>query len=216
MIAFLVLALQEARDVFLTDRPVEIRVPVSEGTRNPASVVSFPEESLETLVAGWNEQDLSVERKRENLFLKLLRRAEGDLHVIGASGTIYRLALKPAEGAYDGHVRILPPREKKKGAPEAIELIRRMRLGQRPAEGAVLQASEVVYRSSAIVAQLAYVYESNACRGFVLRLENVSGDPQRLDPSRFVGKDLVLAGSRETLLKPGEKTLLYLVFSRAP
>ena len=53
-------------------------------------------------------------------------------------------------------------------------------------------------------------------RGFVVRVENVSGDTQRLDPSRFVGKDLLLAGSREMLLKPGEKTLLYLVFTKTP
>ena len=216
MIALLCILLQEAREVFLSDRPVEVRVPVSSEKEHRASVVSFPEESLETLVAGWNEADLSVERKRENLFIKLLRKAEGDLHVLGASGTLYRLSLKPAEGPYDGHVRILAPREKKKGAPEAIELIRMMRLGQRPTDGAVLKASEAVYSSPAIAARLAYVYESTSCRGFVVRVENVSGDTQRLDPSRFVGKDLLLAGSREMLLKPGEKTLLYLVFTKTP
>ena len=118
MIALLCILLQEAREVFLTDRPVEVRVPVSSEKEHRASVVSFPEESLEMLVAGWNEADLSVERKRENLFIKLLRKAEGDLHVLGASGTLYRLSLKPTEGPYDGHVRILAPREKKKGAPE--------------------------------------------------------------------------------------------------
>jgi hypothetical protein len=50
----------------------------------------------------------------------------------------------------------------------------------------------------------------------VVRVENVSPDPQRLDPSRFLSKDLVLAGARDLLLSPGEKTLLYLVFWKSP
>lgn len=216
MIALLVLALQEPREIFFSDRPVEVRVPVSTEANHRATVVTFPEESLEALVAGWSESDLSVERRRENLFLKLLRKAEGDLHVLGASGTLYRLALRPADGPYDGHVRILTPREKKKGAPEAIDLVRMMRLGRRPPDGSVLRSSEVLYRSPALAARLAYVYDSNAYRGFVIGVENLSGGAQRLDPSRFVGKDLVLVGAREMLLKPGEKTLLYLVFGKAP
>ena len=216
MIAFLLLLAQQSRELIHSDRPIEVRVPVSTEKEHRASVVTFPEESLEALVAGWNEGDLSVERRRENLFLKLLRKSEGDLHVLGASGTLYRLTLKPSEGDYDGHVRILAPREKKKGAPEAVELIRLMRLGRRPPDGAVLKSSEILYSSPSIAARLAYVYESGAYRGFVARVENVSGETQRLDPSRFVGAGLVLVGAREMLLKPGEKTLLYLVFGKAP
>lgn len=216
MIALFLVLAQGSREVIHSDRPVEVRLPVSTEKEHHASVVTFPEESLEALVAGWNEGDLSVERRRENLFLKLLRKAEGDLHVMGASGTLYRLALKPSEGPYDGHVRILAPREKKKGAPEAIELIRLMRLGRRPPDGAVLRASEELYRSPVLAARLVYVYESGQHRGFVARVENLSSEPQRLDPSRFTGRGLVLVGAREMLLKPGERTLLYLVFGKAP
>ena len=216
MIALLLLLAQDAREVIASDRPVEVRVPVSTEKEHRSTVVTFPEESLEALVAGWNEADLSVERRRENLFIKLLRKTEGDLHVLGASGTLYRLTVRPAEGAWDGRVKILAPREKPRGAPEAVELIRLMRLGRRPAEGAVLQGSGSLYRSAAIAAELAYVYESNSYRGFVVRVENVSTGPQRLDPSRFVGKDLVLAGSREMILPPAGKTLLYLVFAKSP
>lgn len=208
--------LQEAREVLLSDRPVEVRVPVSSDARHPASVLTFPEESLEALVAGWNEGDLSVERRRENLFLKLLRRAEGDLHVLGASGTLYRLALKPADGAYDGHVRIVLPRAKAAREPAPIELIRAMRLGRRPADAAVLRAEGLLYAGPDVAARAAYVYDAASLRGYVIRVENVSGTPIRLDPSRFAGKPLVLAGAREMLLEPGAKTLVYLVFGKSP
>ncbi len=212
----LLLALQQARDVAASDRPVEIRVPVDADARHPAAVVTFPEESLEALVAGWAEADLSVERRRENLFLKLLRKAEGDLHVLGGSGVLYRLSIRPAEGAYDGHVRILAAPRKQLRGPEAVELIRTMRLGRRPDEGRVLRSDAVLWSSADLAATALLVYELDRFRGFVIRVENRSGIPQHLDPARFVGRDLVLSGCRENLLKPGGSTLLYLVFGKTP
>lgn len=210
-------ALQECREVLRSEQPVVLRVPVSTETRHRASVVTFPEESLEALVAGWNEGDLSVERRRENLFVKLLRPAEGDLHVLGGSGTLYRLAIRPAEGPYDGQVRIVaPPAAARGGPPEPVELLRAMRLGRRPADGEVRRADDVIHRSAEIVVRLAWLYEASSYRGFVARVENVSGGPLRLDPSRFTAPDLALVGAREMLLKAGEKTLLYLVFWKRP
>lgn len=216
MIWIALIAAQEARDVPVSDRPVEIRVPVSSDARHPATVVSFPEESLEALVAGWNEGDLSVERRRENLFLKLLRRAEGDLHVLGASGTLYRLALRPADGPYDGRVTLTRPRAKPDLAPPPLELIRAMRLGRKPEDVVVLRADGLLYAGPDVAARAVYLYDGAALRGYVVRLENVSGSTVRVDPSRFAGKGLVLAGAREMLLAPGAKTLLYLVFGKAP
>ncbi len=217
MTALLVLlVLQESRDVYASDRALELRVPVSSDARHPACVVSFPEESLEALVAGWAEGDLSVERRRERLFLKLLRKAEGDLHVLGASGTLYRLTIRPVEGAYDGHVRVLAQKPRDRGAPEPVELIRAMRLGRRPSEGEIRRADEVVYQSARIAVRVAWVYETSAYRGFVARVENLSGEAERLDPSRFLARDLVLAGAREMVVPPGGRTLLYLVFWKRP
>lgn len=214
----LLLAPQGAREVPSTDGPVEVRVPVSGEAQHRATVVTFPEESLEALVAGWNEGDLTVERRGENLFLKLLRRAEGDLHVLGASGRLYRLAVRPAEGAfYDGRVRIAPPpRAGRAAEPEPVQLIRAMRLGRRPSEGEVRRASGPLHRSAEILMSLAYLYETDSCRGYVARVENLSGGPVRLDPSRFTAPDLALAGAREVLIRPGEETLLYLVFWKRP
>jgi hypothetical protein len=212
----LVLTLQEARDVRSSDRPIELRVPVSTESNHLATVVSFPEESLEALVSGWNEGDLSIERRRENLFLKLLRKSRGDLQVLGGSGALYRFSLLPAEGTYDGHVRILASKEEKRIVPEPVDLIRAMRLGRRPAEGSVLKADHPLGLTPELAARLVYVYETGAYRGYVVRVENVSGAPQRLDPSRFLSKDLVLAGAREMLVQPGDRTLLYLVFWKTP
>ena len=212
----LLLLLQDAREVIASDRPVEVRVPVSTDAQHRATVVSFPEESLEALVAGWNEGDLSIERRRENLFIKLLRKAQGDVHVLGASGGLYRLKVVPADDLYDGHVRILAAKETRREVPEAIDLIRAMRLGRRPVQGSVLRSDQPVYASPEWTARVVYVYEAMAYRGFVARIENVSAVPQRLDPSRFLAKGLVLAGSREMVVAPGEKTLLYLVFWKSP
>lgn len=212
----LLLMTQETREVFASDRPLEIRVPVSTDTQHRATVLTFPEESLEALVAGWNEGELSLERRRENLFLKLLKKAQGDVHVLGASGVLYRLRVIPAEDAYDGHVRILAPKESRREPSEALDLIRAMRLGRKPLQGNVLRCDQPLYGSPEWTARASYVYESQAYRGFVVRVENVAGKPVRLDPSRFVSRDLVLIGAREWMLAPGEKTLLYLVFWKQP
>jgi hypothetical protein len=216
VIALALLLAQEARDVLLSERPVEIRVPVSADARHPATVVSFPEESLEALVAGWSEGDLSVERRRDHLFLKLLRRAEGDLHVLGASGTLYRLALKPAEGAYDGRVRILLPAARAGREPAPIELIRAMRLGRAPVDGTVLRVAGLLYAGADLEARAAFLYDAGELRGYVLRVRNASTAPLRVDPSRFTGKLLLLSGARELVLDPGASTLVYLVFGKTP
>lgn len=217
ILAALLLLAQETREVAASGGAIEIRVPVSAEGRHPATAVTFPEEGLEALVAGWNEGDLSVERRRENLFLKLLRPVEGDLHVLGASGTLYRLAVRPAVGPYDGHVRIVrPAAASPRPIPEPVELLRAMRLARRPSEGAVWKADAPLEGPAELSLRLAWVYDTASFRGYVLRARNVSGRTQRLDPSRFAGRHLVLAGAREMVLEPGKGTLLYFVFWKAP
>lgn len=83
-------------------------------------------------------------------------------------------------------------------------------------EGTVLRSDLPITTPADWSARILYVYETTAYRGYVARVENVSAAPLRLDPSRFVARDLVLTGAREMLLAPGEKTLLYLVFWKAP
>ncbi len=212
----LALILQETREILHSDRPVEVRVAVSDERKNRATVVTFPEASLEALVAGWNESDLSLERQRGSLFIKLLRPAEGDLHVLGASGRLYRLAIRPAEDAYDGRVKIRLPETVEHREPHPIGLLRAMRLGRRFREGHVLRSDAPVFRSDRIDASLVTIYETPSFRGYVVRVESNAQESVRLDPSRFVGRGLLLAGAREMLLKPGDTTRLYLVFRKEP
>lgn len=199
------------REVAFTERTVEIAVPLSGESRHVSTVVSFPEDSLEALVAGWNEDDLSLERRQDRLFIKLLRKAEGDLHVVGASGTLYRLYVRPADGVYDAHVRIVRPAAER-SRPGSIDLIRSMRVAQVPPGLTARRASGRIHRGPGTVLTARYVYDSDFHRGYVLSLENVSAEPLQIDLSRYSGEGLDLVGARDLRVEPGAETLLYLVF----
>jgi hypothetical protein len=204
-----------SRDVpFDERRSVEIRLAVADASHHAACVVTFPEESIEAIVASWNEADLSLERRRENLFLKLLRKAEGDLHVVGASGTLYRLYLRPAGGAADGRVRIVKSAEAKRAAVTSLDLVRAMRRGEAPA-WATVRSSELKLGTAGGCDYVArFVYEATHYAGFVIEVANRTEGAVRIDPSKFVSKDLVLVGAREMVAGPGKSTLLYAVFWR--
>lgn len=214
MIALLAF-LQEARtrEVAFTDRPIEILVSVAGDARHVSTVVSFPEESLEALVAGWNEEDLSLERRRDRLFVKLLRRAEGDLHVLGASGTLYRLYVRPAERVFDGHVRVTRP-AKEASRPGAVDLLRAMRTARPPEGTAVRRCSGVVHRGARATLTARYVYDTDFHRGYVLELENTAAEAMRVDLSRFSGEGLELVGARSLVVEAGGRTQVYLVFQK--
>jgi len=216
MIVLLVL-LQEAgtREVPYTDRAIEVVVPVAGDGKHRATVVSFPEEALEALVVGWNEEDLSVERRRDRLFLKLLRRSEGDLHVVGASGTLYRLFIRPAEREWDGHVRIsrLESKKKKKDST-AFDLIRGMR-SRRLLDGTqVRKASALLYGDSQSIWTVRIVYDAPSYRGYVLEVENLGKEPLRVEPQKLSGEGLELVGTRQMVIDPNRSTWVYLVYRR--
>lgn len=208
-----VLALQEDRhrEVVYADRTVEILVPVAGETKHVSTVVTFPEESIEALVAGWNEEDLSLERRRERLFVKLLRRAEGDLHVLGASGTLYRLYVRAGEKVYDGQVRIVRP-GKEPSKPTSVDLIRAMRTGRVPEGATVRRAAGVVRRDARAEWTARFVYDTDFHRGYVIEVRNLSDGPLRLDLSRFRGEGLDLAGAGRLVVEPGASTRIYLVY----
>jgi len=202
-----------AREVVYDEsRAVEVRPAVSTAERHVTCVVTFPEESIETLVAAWNEADLSIERKRDHLFIKLFRAVEGDIHVLGASGMLYRLYVKPGD---DTQVRIVRPQAAAKRAPAALELVRAMRLAQPPETVAVRKgAGDLVFRDGATEARVRWVYESTHHVGHVVELANTGERAVHVDPRRFAGRDLVLAGVRESVVGPKSSTLLYFVFWR--
>src|SRR6267143_798340 len=120
---------QERLVPFEEGRAIEVRPAVAAADRHATCVVAFPEESIEAMVAAWNEADLSVEQRKNLLFLKLLRPASGDLHVLGAGGTLYRLAIAPGS---DASVRIVRPSPRAGEAPPSLEFVRALRLGRLP------------------------------------------------------------------------------------
>ncbi|HXX92498.1 MAG TPA: hypothetical protein VEN81_02625, partial [Planctomycetota bacterium] len=71
-----------------------VRVPVVGPGRELMTTLSFPEESIETAVTGWPEGEITAIQKRGLLFLRLAKKSEGQLNVIGGSGAHYLLYLK--------------------------------------------------------------------------------------------------------------------------
>ncbi len=197
-------------------------VATEDATRTTA--VAFPEESIESVVSGWKEGDLSFEREKGTIILKLHRKAEGSLVVVGSSGRQYRLYVEPAADgkAYDGHVRVLgggaDEKPKAQAKPVAsLELVRAMRLGRRPDDGAVYEGShEVVVKTGPLEATLDWVYVTDAYVGYVLTAKNLTDRAADVDVTRLAADGLVLAGSRDQTVDAGGVTKLYLVFWRRP
>jgi len=205
-----------SRDVLFEEGgAIEVRPAVSTPERHVTCVVAFPEDGIESLVAAWNEADLSIEKRRNLLFLKLLRPVEGDLHVVGSSGSLYRLSIRPGD---DGSVRILRPRKREPGeAAPSLEFIRAMRLGRVPADATVRRgADHVLFRLGGTEARCRFVYESPAYLGYVLEVRNLGESPVRIDPSTLRSAGLIVSGARESVVAAKGATLLYLVFERKP
>jgi hypothetical protein len=210
--------------------PVRIRVPVASPARELMTAVSFPEETIETAITGWTEADITAIQKRGLLFLRLAKPAEGQLHVLGSSGTHYLLHLTGVEAAdpagYDPYVRItrdqghpaetLPKRPPRKPSG-AIELIQAMRLGLRPPGTQILRASkELALESPELELRVLFVYRSGPYLGFIYEAKNPTPERKVLDASRLRshGATLILTALRENVLEPHGVTRLYAVFWR--
>jgi len=207
--------LVQERQVALDEgRAVEVRPAVASADRHATCVVTFPEESIEGLVAAWNEADLSIEQKRNLLFLKLLRPSTGDLHVLGASGILYRLSISPGT---DTAVRITRPSSRPAETPPALEFVRSLRLGRLPPDARARRGGDaVLFRLGAAEVRCRQVVESPAYVGCILEVRNSGDAPCRVDPSLLRSPSLILVGAREHVVPAKGSTLLYLVFARTP
>lgn len=213
---------------------IRLRVPLATETHEVMCAVSFPETAIRSAVTGWGENTLTSVQKGNVLFLRLSKRAEGQLNVIGESGAHYLLYLEAVDakvpGGYDAFVKIVRPlpaaegeaarklakgeRPKPKGA---LDLIRSMRLGDRREGTRVLRAKgELVYSSTDIELRLLFVHESSSYVGRTYEVRNLTNRKLALDASRFrsAGEDLVLSGLRENVIPPGGVSRLYTVFWR--
>lgn len=198
---------------------VPLRLRVSTPSEHATTAVTLPD-LVENVVSSWNDRDLSVEAEGAKLFLKLLTKAEGHLDVVTAGGTHVRLYIEPspAPEPYDSHVTLKAAPEKSAPEaagklPDALELVRAMRLGLVPPGASVKRGGNALVSSSAEAeCRLAFVYETTLYRGYVLRLTNTSPKAAyHVDVTRLSSPRLVLAGARSLVLAPGKSTLLYLI-----
>jgi hypothetical protein len=199
------------------------------------SAVAFPETGIQAAVTGWGPSTLTAIQKGSFLFLRLSRKTEGQLSVIGDSGTAYLLKLEAVDpkdaGSYDAYVKIVRPsapaptagtkpegRNPDRGKPKgALELIRAMRMGQTREGTRVLRAKgEVLYSGYDIELRLLFVYEESSYTGRIYEVRNLSGRRLALDASRFRASQgtLILSGLRENVIPPGATSRLYTVFWR--
>jgi hypothetical protein len=211
---------------------LRIRVPVAQPDRELMTTLAFPEERIETAITGWPEGSITATARRGLLFLRLPKKADGHLSVIGGSGTHYLLYLegveKPEGGFFDAYVKVRRenpsspkgPPAAMKGRPRpvgSLELIQAMRTGDWP-EGAVIVRAkrEVAQRTDRIELRLLYVYMLGSYVGRVYELENLTLSRLPIDASRFRAKEevLIASGLRENVLGPREATRLYAVFWR--
>jgi hypothetical protein len=214
---------------------IPVRVPVATETREVMSAVSFPETGIRSAVTGWGPGTLTAIQKGNLLFLRLSRKSEGQLSVLGESGTHYLLYLEAVDaalpGGYDAYIKIVrplpqasepgaawkaPSREHPKPRG-ALDLIRLMRLGDLREGIRILRAKgEQVYVSDDVELALLFVYEAPPYTGRIYEVKNRSGRKLALDASRFraAGEDLILSGLRENVIPPGGVSRLYTIFWR--
>lgn len=200
---------------------IPIAVPLSGAARHWVTILSFPEPVARAIVP-LSEEDISIETDGREVVLKLLRAVEGDLAFRGRSGTLYQIRIATAKGGgEDGFVRIVLPKEKPGATPlpvqaksGAIELLRAMRLGERPPNASVTAAPDfVLHESTELIVRPRLLYVTDSHEGLVLELVNRRKDgPYRVDLSQFTAERLVLVGARELVIPPGGSTRLYLVF----
>jgi hypothetical protein len=211
-----------------------LRVPLATESHELMCAVSFPETAIRSAVTGWGEGTLTSVQKGNFLFLRLGKRVEGQLNVIGESGIHYLLYLEAvdakAPGGYDAFVKIVRPLPPDGGEPArrlnqadrpkpkgALDLIRAMRLGARREGMRIRRAKgELVYSSPEVELRLLFVCQSSSYVGRIYEVRNLTDRKLALDASRFraAGDDLVLSGLRENVIPPGGVSRLYSVYWR--
>jgi hypothetical protein len=213
---------------------IRLRVPLASESHELMTAVSFPETGIRSAVTGWGPSALTAIQKGNLLFLRLSRQAEGQLNVIGDSGTHYLLYLEAVDPGiptgYDAFVKIVRPeldasgpgkaqagRHERPKPRGALDLIRLMRLGEAREGTRILRAKgELVYTSDDVELRLLFVYDASPYVGRIYEVRNRSVRKLALDASRFraAGEDLILSGLRENVIPPGGGSRLYTLFWR--
>jgi hypothetical protein len=215
--------------------PVRIRVPVATEAHEVMSAIAFPEGGIQAAITGWGQNTLTAIQKGSFLFLRLSKKSEGQVSVIGESGIHYLLYIEAADpqvpDRYDAFVKIVRPGAENpkagakpqtaapdRGKPRgALDLIRAMRLGEPREAARILRANgETLYSGYDIELRLLFVYEESAFVGRIYEVRNLSGRKLAIDASRFRPKEgtLILSALRENVIPPGGVSRLYTVYWR--
>lgn len=216
---------------------LRVRVPVATDKREVMSTVAFPEGGIQAAVTGWSSTSITATQKGGFLFLKLQKQSEGQINVVGDSGTHYLLYIEgvvpDASGGYDSYVKISRPgwdprkvdskdlagRKSDHPRPKgALELMRSLRMGVRPEGWRILRAKgELLYAAQDIEIRLLFVYDGSPYIGRIYEVRNLTAGSLALDASRFraSGEVLILSGLRENVIPAGRSTHLYTIFWKA-
>ncbi len=207
---------------------IPVRVPVASPAREFMTTLAFPEDSIETAITGWKDGDITAVQKRGLLFLRLAKKSEGQLSVIGGSGTHYLLHLRgienPESGTFDDYLKIVKKEETRPTDPlpkrathrpsGALDLLQAMRLGLHPEGARILRAKhELAYESPSLEIRLVYVYDAQTYRGMIYEIKNRTDERQAVDSSHLRGQGtaLILTALRENVVAPQGTTRLYAV-----
>lgn len=198
------------------DLPMEVSTP----ERSFQSVIELPDEaSIAHLVTGFAAEDVSLEIKEHRLFAKLLRAVEGSLDIIGGSGRLYRIRIRPAAKGLS-HLRLpgtpgAKRSEERSELPAPLQLIRSLRVGTAPEGAITARADAPVFEGSGMTIRLEWIVRWQGLVGLVCEVRNVGRRPLTLDPSRVRGEGLRVVGLQRWKLPAGETTRLFLVFGHA-
>jgi len=196
---------------------LQVSLPVSTQEKSHQAAVVFEDEpSISKIVLGVDRDAISIDVVGNRLFLKLLKPAEGHLDCVGASARLYRIHVRVAREAPTEVLRVRGPKPVERAVPRPIALVRMMRTGLLEEGVRRLRLDGVVYESRELVARGRMLYRWEGYSGFVLELENRAATELAVDLSKFRGEGLVLAASRSLAIPAGGRTLLYLVFGKAP
>lgn len=196
--------------------------PSSEDATYQTLVVLSEESEIESYVGSFREQDLSIVTRANTLALKLRNPdAHGDVHVVGASGVVYRLVVAAGtDEEYDAIVTVRVAAAPVLGGQSpnrVVELMGAMYRRENPAGTIVYDgAGEILYDRGGMVLSARWVYETATLTGYVLQAQNTRDTALLIERERFTGAGLLLAASEEARLSPGQTTWVYLIFQRGP
>lgn len=184
-------------------------------SQNVQTVIKFPEESLQALVSGWSQDEISVVARGDKLFVKLLRPKSGFLDVQGESGSLYRLYVRDCETGCDSYVVIENAKKLKQRKVMAMEVMKAMRLG-RVIEGAqiVRYSGDPLFEVKGLKITPLYSYTYGYYTGYIFRIANFSSSAYELDVTKFRSDKLLLIGSTSPVIGSNQKGYLFCLFYR--